>query len=405
SAITQVSHSGWNENRDVINRPGITEARTWDDIADDFPAVEQVEIRDQNNGGNNDKGFNNANWSWLDTATDPVLTEARGIMELAPGNKKNDPSDAGMLFFALTGNENGTPQDAEDYFQASGAFDFGGTPPVEPPEPPTPPEPPKPPVDAELPEGYSVFLVDTQSDAVILELFGGDEVDESLLAGRSVGLAVTTDASEIDSMRLSLGDQEQLERIEPYALFGDINGDYREGQSFEDGAYALEVNAYATANGNGPAAESFVVDFTVTPASDPDPVPDPEPEPEPDPVPDPDLALPEGYSAFIVDTATDDILAELTGGDTIEFADLSGRTVSLAVFTEVDEVDSMRLSLDGASRLERVEPYALFGDIDEDYMGGRTLDAGSYAMSVDVFSTPNGTGTEIESFDVDFDVV
>ena len=38
--------------------------------------------------------------------------------------KINDPSDTGMLFFALTGDQNGTPEKALDYFEASGLF-FG----------------------------------------------------------------------------------------------------------------------------------------------------------------------------------------------------------------------------------------------------------------------------------------
>ena len=38
-------------------------------------------------------------------------------------DKVNDPSDAGMLFFALTGNENGTPQQAIAYIEGSGILD------------------------------------------------------------------------------------------------------------------------------------------------------------------------------------------------------------------------------------------------------------------------------------------
>ena len=120
--IKLLSHSGWNENRSETTRPGVTEARTWDDIADDFPGVELVEMAGQNNGVNNDQGFNNRNWADLDDATDDLLIELRALMEDA-GAKVNDPSDAGMLFYALTGVEEGTPQEAIAYIEASGILD------------------------------------------------------------------------------------------------------------------------------------------------------------------------------------------------------------------------------------------------------------------------------------------
>ncbi|MFK7761899.1 MAG: malectin domain-containing carbohydrate-binding protein [Roseobacter sp.] len=120
--IKLLSHSGWNENRSETTRPGVNEARTWDDIADDFPGVELVEIAGQNNGVNNNLGFNNRNWADLDNATDDLLIELRALMEDA-GAKVNDPSDAGMLFYALTGIEEGTPQDAIAYIEASGILD------------------------------------------------------------------------------------------------------------------------------------------------------------------------------------------------------------------------------------------------------------------------------------------
>ncbi|MEO1191042.1 MAG: Calx-beta domain-containing protein [Pseudomonadota bacterium] len=123
--ITLLSHSSWNENRSVINNPSdptLTEARTWSDIRSDFPTVTMIDIRDQNDGNNNDSGFNNRNWDWLDSTEVPEFQAARQIMDEAGSTKTNDPSDAGMLFYALTGIENGTPQDAQSFLENSGAF-------------------------------------------------------------------------------------------------------------------------------------------------------------------------------------------------------------------------------------------------------------------------------------------
>ena len=136
SNITMLSHSTWNQERSVLHNdpsdPGTTAARTWADIARDFPGVQQSTIQDQNDGNNNTRGFHNSNWSWLDSATHSDFQEARGIMNTAQGlknwnpNAQNDPSDAGMLFYALTGMTNGTALDAKSFLENAPAFGGNG---------------------------------------------------------------------------------------------------------------------------------------------------------------------------------------------------------------------------------------------------------------------------------------
>ncbi|MEM1279278.1 MAG: hypothetical protein AAGG53_04470, partial [Cyanobacteria bacterium P01_H01_bin.152] len=108
--ITLLSHSLANEN---YNLGG---TRTWRDLKRDFSDVTFMEISDQNGQGNS--GFNSSQWSWLDSTDDPVLQEARALM-LQAGNssKVNDPSDAGMHFYGLTGDEQGNPAKAQDFFE------------------------------------------------------------------------------------------------------------------------------------------------------------------------------------------------------------------------------------------------------------------------------------------------
>ncbi|MEO1508158.1 MAG: hypothetical protein AAFU84_10960 [Cyanobacteria bacterium J06633_23] len=124
--ITLISHGTWNEVRDVGTRPGGGKPRTWDDLRRDFPEVERIEIRDQNNGSNNNKGFNSFKWNWLDNTKNPVLQEARDKMKNA-GAKVNDPSDAGMLFYAITGKEAANPDQAKAFFDQNPPT-FGSSP-------------------------------------------------------------------------------------------------------------------------------------------------------------------------------------------------------------------------------------------------------------------------------------
>lgn len=115
SNIVLLSHSTWNEDRAEGTNPDGSTPRTWADIQTDFPEVTQIDIADQNGGRNNGSGFFSYEWDWLDKTSNPVLQEARAMMQNA-GNKVNDPSDAGMLFYAVTGQETADPYDVRAFF-------------------------------------------------------------------------------------------------------------------------------------------------------------------------------------------------------------------------------------------------------------------------------------------------
>ena len=125
--ITLMSHSrGFNEQRAVVSKPGIQVARNWYDIIRDFPQVNLIQITNQNgDDGPGVKGFNSPLWEWMDESDDPLFQEARSLMENTRSNRaKNDTSDAGMLFYALTGNDKGNPLDAKEYLsQNLGSLD------------------------------------------------------------------------------------------------------------------------------------------------------------------------------------------------------------------------------------------------------------------------------------------
>ena len=176
--ITLLSHSNWNENRDVINRPGITQARTWTDLKKDFPQVKFVDITDQNGPG--DSGFNSSNWKWLDNTNDPVLKEMRSRM-VDSGPKVNDPSDAGMLYYAITGDQNADPSDAKAYFAKNPPSFINGNGGGSPPTDPQPPTNNNPLVieaeDMQLSGGFKVETVDAASGGEAISLFGGSNDD------------------------------------------------------------------------------------------------------------------------------------------------------------------------------------------------------------------------------------
>ncbi|MEL6224406.1 MAG: hypothetical protein AAFR31_17355, partial [Cyanobacteria bacterium J06627_8] len=164
--VVLLSHSSWNENRAEGSRPGGGKPRTWSDLRADFPEVQQIDIRDQNNGSNNNRGFNSFKWDWLDSTDNAVLEEAREKMVNADG-KVNDPSDAGMLFYAITGQETANPDDAKAFFDQNPPS-FGSTPTPDPDPMPTP--------DPAPTTGDDVFMA--ENGQVIIEAESAEPVGD-----------------------------------------------------------------------------------------------------------------------------------------------------------------------------------------------------------------------------------
>ncbi|MGK7911681.1 MAG: cadherin repeat domain-containing protein [Synechococcus sp.] len=120
SNITLMTHGTrtFNQTRQLTTRRGVFDTRTWADILRDFPEVNRIQIENQNGPDKSgDLGFNSSLWNWLDTTKDPLLQEARSLMENTRSKSKNDPSDSGMIFYALTGKQDGDPIDAREFFE------------------------------------------------------------------------------------------------------------------------------------------------------------------------------------------------------------------------------------------------------------------------------------------------
>ncbi|WP_424934193.1 carbohydrate-binding domain-containing protein [Amaricoccus macauensis] len=140
--IVLVSHSSWNNGWNESDFD--TQPRNLGNIKNAFPEVQFIQIADQNGKIGtqpyNQQGFYNTNWSWMDNSSDPFVQDARDIMEVSgetlqvtsrypnrvTASKEDDASDAGMLFWGLTGDENGTALDAKRFIE-NGASLGGGS--------------------------------------------------------------------------------------------------------------------------------------------------------------------------------------------------------------------------------------------------------------------------------------
>jgi hypothetical protein len=60
------------------------------------------------------------------------------------------------------------------------------------------------------------------------------------------------------------GQVKAIENVEPYALFGDRNGDFKGGGLvLGEGDYALDLDFFEGRNGQGPIMESAALDFAL----------------------------------------------------------------------------------------------------------------------------------------------
>ena len=425
--VTLLSHSGWNENRDIASRPGVNNVHTWADIRNDYPEVELVEIRDQNAGHNNDTGFNNRGWAWLDNATDPVFQEARELMQNAR-YATNDPSDAGMHFYALTGQEAAEPTDARSLFNDyPPAFASSPTPTPDPDPEPTPTPNPNPSPDGEtlrveaetmqLSGNYDVESLGVASGGKGISLIGGPSNETG-----SAKMTFNGDDGLYD-VRIAYFDENdgvgQLEVMQGNNSLAAFDLDQQLGSRFADNqtltsrvieGVNIKSGDVFTINGvedgTPTTAEHARVDYVeFIPRGRSNPTP--EPTPEPDPVADEPL-----MRFALVDAETDNVVKGFENLGANGEIDLKGLDLDQynlvaqinADHPEADSVKSVKFESSLGDRIENVKPYALFGDIEGDFKG-KALNTGDYTVKATAYTNAGGKGSAIAASTLDYTVV
>ena len=141
-------------------------------------------------------------------------------------------------------------------------------PPAEDPPAEDPPaeDPPAEDPPADEPLEMTLTLIDTTTDEVIMTLVSGDELPLDILGRSDVSVAVNVN-QDIGSVRLTLGDFVQIENAEPYSLFGDNSGDFRDGGEapFQTaGNYLLGVQLFSGPDATGELLGAADYSLTLT---------------------------------------------------------------------------------------------------------------------------------------------
>lgn len=121
----------------------------------------------------------------------------------------------------------------------------------------------------DLEPDLEIGLFDTDSDTLITLIEDRDEILGSLVADKNVTIAAfVPDESvffdQVESVALSLnnGEVERVENFEPYALFGDKNGDFFDG-SLSAGLNTISFDLFTEDGLNGDFLGTISRDFTI----------------------------------------------------------------------------------------------------------------------------------------------
>jgi len=206
-----------------------------------------------------------------------------------------------------------------------------------------------------------LVLVDTDADADVQPLADGALVYRPGLPP-NLSIRAATLPSPVGSVRFTLdGVQHRIENIVPYALQGDVDGDYAPAL-LTSGSHTLRVEPFELADAQGAAGAPREITFTVV------------------------------YGFELIDTDTDQPIRGLASGDVLRLSTLPPR-FTIRANPQPATVGSVRFTLDGVEhRVENIAPYALQGDVDGDY-APVTLAPGAHVLTAQPFSAADASGT------------
>ena len=113
----------------------------------------------------------------------------------------------------------------------------------------------------------TVGLFDAETDTLIENIENGATITVDSTEGLTIAAFVSEDSDlfgDVNSVGLDLNDGQftRGENVEPYALFGDFNGNFR-GGNLSAGANTLELEFFSKKGLNGDLLETVALDFTL----------------------------------------------------------------------------------------------------------------------------------------------
>lgn len=209
------------------------------------------------------------------------------------------------------------------------------------------------------PSGTTLTLINAYTEQDVKELRNGDVIPLSEV-GRFLDVRANIAGGNVTQVDFDLKGpitHRQTERVAPYALFGDIQGNFN-GRYLVPGAYTIAVTPYI----NGAKGVPLTISFTVT----------------------------EGFaitSFTLIDATVDQPIGALAQGGVVDLSQMNGHKLAVVANAQPTTLDKVDLALQGPiiyASTERVYPYALFGDVTQngltDYTGAKMY-PGTYTLT------------------------
>ena len=111
---------------------------------------------------------------------------------------------------------------------------------------------------------FKVFLADSTTNEIIRELDSGEKISGKFLQNNDITLLVKSEDDDISSIFLDLeGVASRTESVEPYALYGDKNGDLNGSLKLSSGNYDLNLEGFSGDGGMGSKLAEMEFEFSV----------------------------------------------------------------------------------------------------------------------------------------------
>ncbi|MEN1785207.1 MAG: T9SS type A sorting domain-containing protein, partial [Bacteroidota bacterium] len=232
----------------------------------------------------------------------------------------------------------------------------------------------------------SFVLIDATTDTALVPIADGDVINVAdFPAVTDFNIEAITGDLVVESVVFDFSGQENFrtENVAPYALGGDISGDFSP-LSLPFGMNTLTATAYTEDRGAGAVSATTTISFEVIEVAD-------------------DAAI----SFNLIDATTDQVLGAIEDNAVIDLSDYeegTKLTVEAVVTGLNDESVVFDFNDTVGFRTENVEPYALAGDINSDFSGAPLI-LGSNMVTASAFSGNSGTGDLLESSTITFMVL
>lgn len=240
----------------------------------------------------------------------------------------------------------------------------------------------------------SFWLVDAGTNTMIKEIMDGDKIPYTMVKDKMVNFMVVTDPEKVGSVKLEMESKTlcptcasdklvNTENVVPYALFGDIDGNYT-GKEVLPGSYMFSAIPYAMKNLAGNHGVKEMVNF--------------------------DIEFGGTVDSFTLVNATSDMdILKIMDGDVIDLSGFKDVQFSIRANVPWNQEGGVDLMIEGPvnfTRYEKQMPLALFGDNGGDYIG-KDLPEGNYTLSATPFPLKSSINRGIggKTLTVNFEVI